>query len=90
MEVVKAVNAAARSNLPGSITLLNVLRNCIGEVIDWPLLSHAVIVVHWTHHLTLLMVMMTDWMLIVSLMFKSHGSGKDSTILILKKTIKNE
>lgn len=61
--------------LPSSISLLDILRNRISQMIDGrPLMSHVVVVMHrWAHHLRRYM-MVTDRNWIVALMIKSHRS----------------
>jgi hypothetical protein len=60
------------SFLPSSITLLDVLRHCVRQMVDWrSLMSHVVIVMHWSHHLRLNM-MMSERRRIISLMIEPH------------------
>lgn len=65
---------------PSAVSLLNVLRNCIRQIVDrWPVLPHStVIVLHCAHHRR---VMLSNGNLIISLVLESHWSEVKEVLL---------
>jgi hypothetical protein len=75
--------------LPCAISLLDVMSDCIGKVVYRSLMSHAVVVVHRSHHLRLWHVV-AHLMGVVSLMIEPHGSVKVMIIITPTGYIKSE
>lgn len=80
VDVSKSVEEIFSIFLPSSVTLLDVLRNCVRQMIYLRSLMSHVVIRHRSHHLRM---MMANLRLIISLMVKSHRPKRREKDLLL-------